>query len=237
MTRVSRRIALGGGFAGLIGLSAPGLAGSKLYVPQGPMRLSRTLIRGLSDGNKIEVRRDWQIAFTPQGSGLAVTGHQINVEVSVPEKLEPIATIERNRATDGKFPILIDRSGLIVSAAEAELASDVDRAIEVAQQMAAKNGASTTQQQQLRAALSQVQAAGNSLLDRMPRDLFFPRNSGFADKRPISLAGGRSGMFEVSYSVTSQPLSGLLDRAERQIVTRVGNTVQVSSEHWELRAI
>jgi len=62
----------------------------------------------------------------------------------VPAKLEPIATIERNRVTDGKFPILIDWSGPIVSAGEAELTSDVDRAIEVAQQMAARNGASTT---------------------------------------------------------------------------------------------
>jgi len=155
----------------------------------------------------------------------------------VPAKLEPIATIERNRVTDGKFPILIDWSGLIVSAGEAELTSDVDRAIEVAQQMAARNGTSTTQQQQLRAALAQVQAAGNSLLDRLPRDLFFPRNNGFADRRPITLPDGRSGVFEVIYSVTSQPLSGLLDRAERQVVTRIGDTEQISSEHWELRAI
>lgn len=108
----------------------------------------------------------------------------------MPAKLEPIATIERNRVTDGKFPILIDWSGPIVSAGEAELTSDVDRAIEVAQQMAARNGASTTQQQQLRAALAQVQAAGNSLLDRLPRDLFFPRNNGFADRRPITLPEG-----------------------------------------------
>lgn len=237
MTRVSRRIALGGGFAGLIGLAAPGLATTKLHVPREPLRLSRTLIRGLSDGNMIEVRRDWQVAFTPQGSGLAITGHQINVEVSVPERLEPIAAIERNRATDGKFPILIDGSGLIVSAGEAELASDVDRAIEVAQQMAAASGASATQQQQLRAALSQVQAAGNSLLDRLPRDLFFPRNNGFSDRRPINLPGGRSGVFEVTYAVTSQASSGLLDWAERRVVTRVGDTEQTSSEHWELRAI
>jgi hypothetical protein len=237
MTRVSRRIALGGSFAGLIGLAAPVMATSKLHVPREPMRLSRTLIRGLSDGNRIEVRRDWRVAFASQGSGLAITGHQINVEVSVPAKLEPIATIERNRVTDGKFPILIDGSGLIVSAGEAELASDVDRAIEVAQQMAARNGASTAQQQQLRAALAQVQAAGNSLLDRLPRDLFFPRNNGFADRRPINLPDGRSGVFEVIYSVTSQPLSGLLDRAERRVVTRIGDTEQISSEHWELRAI
>ncbi|PWL25202.1 MAG: hypothetical protein DCO98_02280 [Altererythrobacter sp. XM-24bin4] len=107
----------------------------------------------------------------------------------------------------------------------------------MAQQMAARNGASTTQQQQLRAALAQVQAAGNSLLDRLPRDLFFPRNNGFADRRPITLPDGRSGVFEVIYSVTSQPLSGLLDRAERQVVTRICDTEQISSEHWELRAI
>jgi hypothetical protein len=32
-------------------------------------------------------------------------------------------------------------------------------------------------------------------------------------------------------------LSGLLDRAERQVVTRIGDTEQISSEHWELRTI
>lgn len=237
MTRVSRRVALGGGFAGLICLATPGLATSQLQVPRVPMRLSRTLIRSLSDGNQIEVSRAWQILFAQQGRGLAVTGHQINVAVSAPKRLEPIAEIERSRSTDGKFPILIDSSGLIVSAGEAEAASDVDHAIEVAQQMAAKNGASMTLQQQLRAALSQVQAGRNTLLDRLPRDLFFPRNSGFADRREISLPGGDSGEFEVSYSVTSQPLSGLLDRAERRVVTRVGDTEQTSSERWKLRAI
>ncbi len=40
------------------------------------MRLSRTLIRGLSDGNRIEIRRDWQVAFASQGSELAIIGHQ-----------------------------------------------------------------------------------------------------------------------------------------------------------------
>lgn len=237
MTRVSRRVALGGGLAGLIGLAAPGTAAPALKVPQEPMQLKRALIRGLSDGNRIEVRRAWRIAFVPQGRGFAVTGRQTGVEVTAPSRLEPIAAIERARSTDSKFPILIDGSGLIVSAGEAELASDVDRAIEVAQQMAAKNGASLTSQQQLRAALSQVQAAGNTLLDRLPRDLFFPRNSGFADQRTISLPGGRNGEFEVNYSVTAQPLNGLLDRADRQVVTRIGESKQISSEHWELRAI
>jgi len=45
VTGVSRRIALGGSFAGLIGLAAPVMATSKLHVPREPMRLSRTLIR------------------------------------------------------------------------------------------------------------------------------------------------------------------------------------------------
>ena len=76
MTGVSRRIALGGSFAGLIGLAAPVMATSELHVPREPMRLSRTLIRGLSDGNRIEIRRDWQVAFASQGSGLAIIGHQ-----------------------------------------------------------------------------------------------------------------------------------------------------------------
>ncbi len=236
MTRVSRRIALVGSLAGMVGLAAPVVAKSAMQVPEGPMRLSRALIRYLSDGKRIEVMRTWLIAFAEQGSGLVVTGRQTNVEVKAPDRLEPIATIERNRSTNNKFPILIDGSGLIVSAGEAEAASDVDRAIELAQKMAAKDGASMAQQQRLNAVLSQVQAAGNTLLDRLPRDLFFPRNSGFSDKRVISLPDGRSGKFEVVYSVRSQPLSGLLVQADRLVATRIGNTEQKSSEHWELRA-
>ena len=242
MTGISRRAVLSGGFAGVFGVlatgwAAPGWAALALQIPLGPMRLSRTLVRNLSGGKKIEVRRAWRIAFESQGHGIAITGQQIDAQVVAPKKLEPIAAIERSRSTDNKFPIMIDQSGLIISAGEAELASDVDHAIEVAEQIAAKNGGSMAQRQQLRAALSQVQAAGTTLLDRLPRDLFFPRNNGFADKRSISLPDGSSGEFEVNYSVTTQPRSGLLDEAMRQVVTRIGDTEQVSSERWELRAI
>ena len=226
-----------GGMAGLAGMTLPASAAPNLQVPQGPMSLTRKLVRQLSDGNEIRVSRSWQISFLRQKPGLAVVGSQINVDVDAPTRLAAIASIERERSTESKFPILLDGSGLIVSAGEAENASDVEGAIRVALQTAAKGGASLTQQQQLRAALARVQAAGTTLLERLPPDLFFPRNSGFVDKREIGLPDGSVGEFEVSYSVISQPLSGLLDRADRHIVTRVGGSEQMSSEHWEMRAI
>jgi len=101
--------------------------------------------------------------------------------------------------------------------------------------MAAKRGASASEQQQLHAALSQVRAAGTALLDRLPRDLFYPRSNGFADKRSINLPGGNVGEFEVHYSASPQPQSGLLDHAERQVVTRIDGTEQISTEQWDLR--
>lgn len=235
MRGVSRRTVLGGTCAGLASIAAPGWAASELQLPQGPMLLSRALTRGLSDGKKIEVRRIWRIEFARHAVGISVTGQQIKAEVFAPQALEPIAAIERSRSTNSKFPILIDHSGLIISAGEAELASDIDRAIEVAEEMAVKNGASMSERQQLGAALSRVRAAGTAVLDRLPRDLFFPRNSGFTDKRSISLPGGGVGEFEVRYSDTTQPQSGLLEQADRQVVTRIAGSEQVSIEHWELR--
>ena len=226
-----------GGLAGLAGVATSIKAASIAQTPQGPMLLSRRLVRGLSDGNRIEVRRLWRVAFVRRQSGMALIGRQVGVSVEAPERLAPIAAIERERSTDNKFPIIIDESGLIVGAGEAENASDVDRAIHAAQQIAQENGASKSQQQQLRAALQQVQAAGSSLLDRLPKDLFFPRSSGFAEQRAINLPGGVSGQFEVTYSVSAHPISGLLDHADRHIVTRLGDSAQASSEHWELREI
>ena len=234
----TRRTLLSGALGSICWIGAsPSLAHTRLHAPVGAMLLSRKLVRGLSDGNRVIVERTWEITFSVQGSGLAVEGSQVAVRVSVPDRLEPIAEIERERITDDQFPILIGPDGLIIAAGEAEKPADIQRAIEVAEQMIADSGSPVSHQRRLNVYLAQIQASGNSLLERLPSDLFFPKSKGFTERRPVSLPGGQMGEFLVNYTVSAQPVSGLLNEAKRQIITRVAGTEQTSSEHWKLRSI
>lgn len=233
----TRRTMLGGALAGWAIVSNPALAQSNLKVPKGQFRLSRRLVRELSDGARIIVERAWEIRFSESGANLAVEGRQVNVQVATPKHLEQIASIERNRSTDGQFPILLGRDGMIRAIGGGSQEADIAKAIRMAEEMMVESGVANDERQRFSGYLSQIQASANSLFDQMPPDLFFPRNSGFNVTRPVNLPDGTRGEFSVHYSASADTETGLLQNATRKVVTQVAGTKQASSEHWKLAAI
>lgn len=233
----SRRSLLGSlAAAPLVGLvAAPwnvALAAVTLNLPAQPMRLVRKLVRELHDGAQIVVEREWLIAFSVQPAGAAINGKQVRADVRAPARVAPIAEIERQRSTDGRFPILLDAAGLIRVAGESTSSEDLAAAVRAAQKMIARQGRSALEAASASRFFAQLQQAGGAALDNLPRDLFFPQMPLRHEIRPVSLPDGSTGEFELDYRAAAAPGAAWLAHAQRRITTRLAGSERHSSEAW-----
>jgi hypothetical protein len=198
------------------------------------MRFSRRLERDLVGGAKLVVSRDWRIQFASQGQGIGITGVQLHAEVDAPETLASLAEIERSRSTADMWPMLLSGDGRIMSAGLGTREEDLAAAAREAERMIAQRPMPASQREAQRQYLSELARAGSSLLDTLPDDLFFPSGEPVRSSRVVALPGGLTGRFEVAYLGTRDALGGCLERAERQVVTRIGDTERRASETWTL---
>lgn len=216
-------------------------AQTALRLPQGPQILTRQLTRSLSDGNQIKVTRSWQVQFARANQNMsgqiAITGVQISSEVEAPPSLNPLAAIERQRPTDGMWPIMLTPSGLILAAGRPMRQQDIEDALDTGQKMMAARMGQQNAANMVGTFAAQLQRTGTSLLDRLPDDLFFPTIGPIRSARKIDLPGGEAGEFEVAYEAVAVAGKGWLDRAERRITTRLAGTEQCAKEHWSLRPL
>lgn len=219
----------------ILGKSALGSRASagNIVLPSGDCILSRSLTRGLRDGNAVSVARSWRIRFARQSRGIAIYGEQVSVAVEAPENLDPIAKIEKERSTKGLFPILLAPDGIVVAAGQNTAQSSFDAAVRTAEAMLAKQEDGTTHARYL----AELQLAGSSLLDEMPGDLFYPSTKPFRDVRQILLPDGGSGEFEVRWIARARDDTGLLDMARREVITRIGTNERRSNEEWSLKTL
>src|SRR5690606_13311421 len=104
-------------------------AGPRFVPPAGPMLYSRRLERGLGDGAKIVVVRDFMIRFVPEGRGYRIEGNQVGVVVEAPESLARFAQLERERVEASLFPLLLDGSGRIIFQAAGPPTPQLDAAL------------------------------------------------------------------------------------------------------------
>lgn len=226
---------------GVAAHSTAAFAQGTIVLPDGPCKLTRVLTRSLYDGNQIRVARQWRIAFA-RGGGLSgdritVRGQQLSVEVDAPPSLAQFSALEEGRSTATMWPILLTQSGLIVAAGRGIVDADVDTALQTARQMIAERNGAEAAAMHVRRLQAELQSAGTSLLDRLPDDLFFPTVGPLQASRVVELPGGRVGEFEVSYEAVAVPGKGWLDRAMRQVTTRLDGTEQTAREDWSLSPI
>ncbi len=241
MSRITRRSVLGGAMAGaLFGVTAapaPLWAAKSIRIPAGPMRLIRRLERGMRGGVVLVVEREWQVEFAVRVSGFAISGEQTAAAVDAPSALASLAQIERTRSTAGMFPILLEPDGTIAATGQYTQASDVGAAVKKAEAIIADRaipGEAKTLQMRY---LAQLQRATSSLLKQLPGDLFFPSAPPSHAVRPVALPDGLQGEFEVSYEARHAPDRPWLERAERRVVTRIGQSERRSREVWTMAAI
>ena len=223
----------------LFGLVVPSRlwAWQGVQIPAGACLLTRRLVRGLRDNRSITVTRSWRIEFSRQSRGIAISGEQVSVSVSAPERLKAIAKIEEERSTQSLFPILLAPDGTITAAGQNTAEASVDAAIELAQKLLVAAISEASEPSQHAAYLSRLQEAGSSVLDEMPGDLFYPSTEPFREVRRIVLPDGSSGSFEMRWQASAQSGSGLLKTARREVITRIGESARQSSEEWSLEMI
>lgn len=224
---------LGMGMAGVL-VPQLALARSPIDLPTQPLRLRRRLERSLRDGNRITVERIWQIGFARMAQGIAVTGVQIFVDVDTPPALASLAELERKRSTQDMWPVRLTASGLIHAAGSGSRGQDVEEAARIASDMIAARPIPAAQRDREIAILTQLAKAQSSLLDRMPDDLFFPTAGPLHTVRKVDLPGGLVGEFELRYEAQAVSGKGWLERARREVVTRLAGTWQSAREEWTL---
>ena len=86
---------------------------ARFVPPAGEMVLARSLIRELSDGQRIVVTRRYTIRFAAVPEGYQINGELIGVDVDAPPRLASLAELERRRVDPGLFPMRIDRAGIL----------------------------------------------------------------------------------------------------------------------------
>ena len=234
MTQIDRRVAL----CAMIGAGAlfaiPAAAAQRLELPQGPMRLTRRLERGMSQGAKVVVTRDWSVQFTPQRSGIAISGKQTSVNVEAPESVAAFAELEERRSTSGMFPFLLSENGLIIRTGDYVEGSDEAQAIQMAQDKIQGSELSHESRESILIALGALQSSFASLLEQMPADLFFPTSKPVNRVQAIDLQNGVTGEFELTYAALSSEQGAWLKHAERQVITRIGSDERRSREVWSM---
>lgn len=201
------------------------------------MRLVRRLERGLRGGAVITVERIWQVAFAEQGSGVAITGEQIDASVDAPAKLAALARIEESRSTADMFPILLTTEGRIAAVGPYTKQADLNEAVRLAESEIARRSLPPDTKRQQMLYLAQLQRTASSFLDQLPRDLFFPVSEPTRSVRKVNLPNGLLGEFEVAYEARTAPQQGWLDLAVRRVVTRIGDSVRRSREVWSMSEI
>lgn len=206
-----------------------------IALPQGPMIFRKRIERSLRDGERLIVTRSWKVEFARSGQGISIIGEQIAAAVDAPPMLARLAQIEESRSTDAMWPVLLAESGQIMAAGQGTTENDLDRAIAVASDMIARRPLPTSQREAQLRSLSNFDKAGTELTQTMPADLFYPSARPVHLVRSLDLPGGMTGEYEVTYTSRACADSGWLERAERQVVTRINDSEKRASEEWVLQ--
>ena len=202
--------------------------------PNLPMVLSRTVIRELSGGAQIVVKRRFLVQFQRDGDGFLLTGTPIDVSVDVPPILARLGDLERQRSEQGPFPISLNGQGLI-HIAGAPNNADV---------LARKRGQQTASEMIRAASMPEMRKReGEQLLAQLatdprtspwPSDLFAASNGERHQHRTVALSDGSQGEVDVLLKVAFLLPCGIPASFERVVITQLSGTRRVSRELWTL---
>jgi len=212
-------------------------AAASFNPPTTAMNLTRKIVRELADGAMISVARQWLVRFvhdTSKPSGFTVTGRQISVDVIAPTALEFLAKIERQKIEDGLFPMKLGPEGLILSDQNEPDPVLIDRAATLALARINATQLGSHDGKDARQFLTTLQQSAAQLISKLPRDLFRPRQTNWQHERDITLPGGQIGKVSVLFSAQMDAAGGIMQHAQRSIITSIGNASRTSDETWTL---
>jgi len=213
---------------------AAGAQGARFAPPAGPMLYTRRLERPLADGARLVASRSYAVRFEPVDGGYRVTGEQVGVEVSAPERLAAFARIEREREETGPFPLRLDANGQIVGGPAAPLSTQLDAAVrEAIAELDARPRDPAERAELLRFVNAVHQTAGR-LTTELPADLFAPPARPRTERREVALPNGEAGQVTVTFSAFADPATGLMRQAVREVLTELEGNRRRTIESWQL---
>lgn len=221
-----------------LGHAAPAAVSSARFSPpDGPVLVSRTVVRSLYDGKEVRATRRYLVWFRPEADGWRIEGELREVIVEVPPALEQFAGLERNRTEPGFFPILLDAAGRLKPRREPPIGDGTRaRAAAIGEMMIAGAITAPGPRNQANAMLTQVVMAGNGGT-AWPEDLFNPQRAEMTETRDIALPDGNRGRIEIVVRATGLGPGKLPGRVERSVVTDLGTNRRTSREIWTFERV
>lgn len=212
----------------------PARAAARFAPPAVPMLYTRRLERVLPDGASFVVTRSFAVRFVPEGPGFRVEGRQMSVEVAAPALLERFAQMERQRVETALFPIALDSAGRIVGHAEGQGSAQLDAAVREALDRVDRAPFTAGERAEAVRFVEALHQSAGKVLTEPPADLFAPEGAPREERREVALPGGGSGTVRVRFSAESDPTTGLLREAMREVVTELGGDRRRTLESWRL---
>lgn len=199
--------------------------------PEGPVLMSRTLVRNLPDGKEVRTVRNYRVWFTTDGDGFRIDGELAGVKVEAPPILAGLAAIERNRTDPNLFPVLLDRTGRILPRGAQVSDGARVRAAALGQAMLNEATLDPAIRNQAGMMLQQVSAAASGRT-AWPVDLFNPAVPESREKRPIALPAGEQGSIEIVVRASGRGPGHLPGLVERLVETELDGSRRTSREVW-----
>lgn len=202
--------------------------------PPQPMVYARRLDRGLPGDAHFIVERRFAVRFSPAPDGYRIEGEQIAIAIEAPERLGPLARLERARTEIGLFPLQLDLRGWIRSGMFETDVPEIDAAMRYVSQIVANADRPADEHRMLGEFVEAVHQAGNAIVSSLPTDLFAPAEGERVERRSIALPTGATGVVTTRFTATRDPVTGLMTQARREVVTNVGGNERLTAETFTL---
>lgn len=212
---------------------APAVCRAPFEAPARPMHFTRELRRSLFDGKELVVIRHYSVTFTPIPTGFRVDGSITGTEVEAPERLAPLAELERKRPDTSMFPLMLDKAGQIVESSES--GRDIpQKALPLADGLVAGAGLKGLVQEQAEQFVERLFAAQGPGINQWPALLFRPGNRPMEARQELPLPNGGKGTVTITLDPVAAGPCALMQRLERKVETVVGTQVRRTREIWTL---
>jgi len=205
--------------------------------PSGPMRYSRRLERGLAGGARFVVDRDFAIRFLPIAGGFRVEGKQIAVTVDAPGQLAAFAKMEREKVEHGLFPLTLDDAGLIAGSTHGNDQRQLEKSVKETLARLGQLPYDAAELSEMQAFVQAVRQTAADIVTELPGDLFAPTEARRAARRELALPDGGSGFVSTTFTAETDPQSGLMRAARREVLTDISGDTRRTLESWQLAPI
>lgn len=194
-----------------------------------PLVLTRTVTREMNGGERLIVRRSWEVRMHRDGAGFAVEGRLIGCTVDAPPLLAPLARLEEARPDD-MFPLHLDSMGRMIAGGIGRTRTVDPAAAQTARALLGKARLGAGDAEAAERFIAALAATGGSAA--WPADLFNPAQARTETRRDVALPGGGAGTVAVITEVSGRLAGGLPREVARTVTTELGGVRRTSREEW-----